>query len=309
MKISNPSFKIETALPLMIIYLMKTVALFALIALFDISSLSARAQDYPELKAKAEAFYSDGSYARAEEAYQQAKTLKLSSADRRWVEFRLADTLWRSEAGTHNADSTRLDKARKDLEVLIRDIDRVEDHDRVWVEVEESLGDYYWTRRESRNWGSAWPHYQLALDWWAGAADVELARARYLKMVWTLAKPPQVDQNYYYGDYGQLLPLEILENASTIAQTETDRAHAHYLLAMTLQRQNGDWEQHWEWSRRVPEEFDAALKPGKATDWYDDALFQLRAMAGEQWPHSCDEGRQFPAGAGLQPGPWSCIAS
>jgi hypothetical protein len=32
------------------------------------------------------------------------------------------------------------------------------------------------------------PHYQLALDWWAGAPD-ELARDRYL-MVWRLARPP-----------------------------------------------------------------------------------------------------------------------
>ena len=29
----------------------------------------------------------------------------------------------------------------------------------------------------------------------------------------------------------------------------------------------------WETRQRVPEEFEAALKAGKQTDWYDDALF------------------------------------
>src|SRR5580698_2849433 len=191
---------------------MKTAALFALIALLGILPSRAQAQDYPELKAKAEAFYSDGSFARANETYQQAKALKLSTADRRWVDFRLSDTLWRSQAATQNSDPTQLDNARKGLEVLIRDVDRVEDHDQVWAEVEESLGDYFWARRDSRDWGSAWPHYQAALDWWAGAADLELARARYLKIVWILAKPPHTEQYYFYGYYGQMLPMEILDN-------------------------------------------------------------------------------------------------
>jgi uncharacterized protein YfaS (alpha-2-macroglobulin family) len=71
------------------------------------------------------------------------------------------------------------------------------------------------------------------------------------------------------GGYGNVLPLEILENAAKIAQSENDKAHAHYLIAMTLRNQGGEWEQR----RRVPEEFEAAIKPGKTTDWYADALF------------------------------------
>src|SRR5262245_28219782 len=42
-----------------------------------------------------------------------------------------------------------------------------------------------------------------------------------------------------------------------------------FLIAMTLLHQGGDYGR----LGRVPEEFEAAIKLGKATDWYDDALY------------------------------------
>src|SRR5437868_4643073 len=84
-----------------------------------------------------------------------------------------------------------------------------------------------------------------------------------------MAKPPQVEPYYYYGYWGNFLPLEILENTLKIAQSEDDLAHAHYLIAMTLRNQGGDEEQRG----RVGDEFEAAIKPGKKTDWYDDSLY------------------------------------
>ena len=229
---------------------------------------SAASPDFEKLKADAEKQYADGSYALAHETYAKAQLDDLPPADKRWVEFRLADTQWRAQAATQTADTTKLDEARHQLEVLIRDITRVEDHDRIWAEIHESLGDFFWTRRNNNNYGEAWPHYQQALDWWAGAADMDLARQRYLKMVWTLARPPQVERYYFYGSWGNFIQADILENALKISQNDNDKAHAHYLLAMTL-RQQGDQEQRG----RVPEEFEAAIKLGQKTDWYDDALY------------------------------------
>ena len=46
---------------------------------------------------------------------------------------------------------------------MVRDVKRIEDRDRVWVEVQESLGDFHWTRANQQNWGVAWPYYQSAL--------------------------------------------------------------------------------------------------------------------------------------------------
>ncbi len=52
--------------------------------------------EYEPLKAEAEKYYSDGSYAKAHDAYEKAKSMDLPAAEMRWVDFRLADTLWRS---------------------------------------------------------------------------------------------------------------------------------------------------------------------------------------------------------------------
>ena len=262
----------------------------ALILSLTLHAFAALPPEYEKLKADAEKLYADGSFALAHEAYQKAGSIELPANEKRWVEFRLADTQWRAQAGTQTSDTTKLDQARQQLEALIRDITRVEDHDRVWAEVQESLGDYAWTRRNNNNWGGAWPHYQGALDWWAGARDLKLARQRYLMMVWRTAKPPGLQaQYYYYGQWGNYLPIETLENALKIAQTDADKAHAHYLIAMTLRNQGGDWEQR----ARVPEEFEAAIQLGKKTEWYDDALYNYA-----EWMMS--QGRAVP----LKDGNW-----
>src|SRR5215469_8971396 len=145
--------------------------------------------EYETNKAAAEKFYTDGSYAKAHEIYSKVDVSQLSSDEARWVAFRLADTQWRSQAATDNADTTKLDEARADLDRQIRDLTREDQHDRVWAEVQESLGDFSWIGRNYRNWSEAWQHYQAALDWWAGAPDIELARQRYLAMVWRTARP------------------------------------------------------------------------------------------------------------------------
>jgi hypothetical protein len=225
--------------------------------------------EYEKLKADAEKLFADGSFAKATELYQQVNLTNLPPAEQRWVEFRRADTQWRSQAATQTADTTKLDEARRRLEALVRDITREEERDRVWAEVHESLGDFLWTRRNQQNWGEAWPHYQQALGWWAAARDIEQARARYLAMVWRMARPPGAQRESYYGYWGNYLPLEVLDNALKIAQSADDQARAHFLIAMTIRNQGGDWPQR----ARVPAEFEAALKIGKSTDWYDDALY------------------------------------
>ena len=227
-------------------------AVFALACAFALNASAAPSPDYESLKADAEKLFADGSFAKANEIYRQANLTNLPPIERRWVAFRLADTQWRSQAATQTADTTKLDQARLQLEILIRDIARIEDRDRVWVEVQESLGDFHWTRRNQQNWGEAWPHYQQALEWWAGARDLEQARARYLAMIWKAARPPGVQREYSFAQWGNYVSLEVLDNALKIAQSDNDKAHAHYLVAMTLRNQGGAWEQR----ARVPEEFE-----------------------------------------------------
>ena len=251
--------------------LIRTCAVLLLLGLTLISSqaLQVSQSEYEKLKGQAEKFYGDASYSLAHNLYVQAHALTLPVPEARWVDFRVADTLWRSQAATQTADTTAFEQAQRQLEVLIRDIQRVEDRDLVWAEVQESLGDFWWTRRDSRNWNQAWIHYQQALDWWAGQQDIERARQRYLKIVWSMAKPANPEPYYVYGYYGNAIPLEILENTLKIARSEDDKAHAHYLIAMTLRQQGSQGQER----QRVAEEFEAALKSGKVSDWYDDALY------------------------------------
>ena len=232
-----------------------------------LTTLLAQQMDPTEIKKEAERYHREGSYARAYELYQKLDRSKLSADEARWLNFKLADSLWRSEASTQSPDTTNIDKARQQLEALVRDVTRQEDRNQLWAEVQESLGDSYWEPNFSRNWGQALAYYDQALDWWAGSDQIELARDRYLKIVWKMASPPRVEPYYYYGYYGNSISLPVLENALKIATKDSDRAHAHYLIAMTLRNQGGDT------SARVAREFEEALKPGKTTDWHDDALF------------------------------------
>ncbi|HKS10201.1 MAG TPA: alpha-2-macroglobulin family protein, partial [Pyrinomonadaceae bacterium] len=237
--------------------------------------------------------YARGSYASANETYARVDKTKLSPSDRRWVEFRLADTSWRSQAATQTADTTKFDVAQKQLEELIRVVEKEEDRDLVWAEAHESLGDFFWTRRGNMNWGGGWPHYQQALDWWAGQRDLDRARARYLTIVFRAAHPIS-DGYYFYTCYGNYIPLDVLENALKISNTANDQSHIHFLIGMTMRYTGGDYAAR----QRVPDEFEDALTAGRQSEWYDDALFHyaewmnsngtIRQLEDGQWQQQPD---------------------
>jgi hypothetical protein len=246
------------------------LAALALLALAS-PSRAAQSRGYAELREEAEALYAEGSYALAHERYREADRLDLPAAEASWVDFRLADTLWRSQAATQSADATQIDLARQGLETLLselRKIEPAEDRPPLYALVLESLGDFWW-RRDQRNWSGAFEHYRQALEWWAGARDVERARTRYLEIVWRMTSPDWGERHAYYGYYGNQVPRELLQNVLEVARTAGERARAHYLLAMTLRYQGGDAYN----LQRIPEEFEAALETGKESDWHDDALF------------------------------------
>ncbi len=246
---------------------MKTIILSISVFTFLLFNSVAQQTDYSQLRNDAEREYAQGSYARANELYSKVDKSKLSRAEQRWVEFRLADTTWRAQSATETPDMTRFEQAQKQLEELIRVVEKETDRDLVWVEAHESLGDFFW-RRGQLNWGQAWSHYSQALDYWAGQRDLDRARDRYLKIVFRAAHPPRVD-NYYYTSYGNYIPLDILENALKISSSANDTSHINFLLAMTMRYAGGDYYARY----RVPDQFEDALKAGRQADWYDDALF------------------------------------
>jgi uncharacterized protein YfaS (alpha-2-macroglobulin family) len=237
--------------------------------LFVVFTAFAQQPDYPQLKAEAETQYAQGSYARANAIYARVEKSKLSAAEARWVEFRLADTSWRAETATQNADTTKIEQTQKQLEELIRVIEKEEDRDLAWAEAHESLADLSWTYRGRMNWSAAWPHYHQALDWWAGQRELERARDRYLKIIFKAAHPPITDGYYVYTYYSNYIPLDVLENALKVHRTANEKAHLSFLIAMTMRSTGGDLGM----LQRIPDEFEEALNAGRQADWYDDALF------------------------------------
>ncbi|MCA1577619.1 MAG: alpha-2-macroglobulin [Acidobacteria bacterium] len=268
---------------------MKTIAISIAAFVFLIFNAFAQQPDYSQLKTEAEAQYAQGSYARANEIYSRVDKTRLNAQDVRWVDFRLADTSWRAQASTETSDTTKFEVAQKQLEELIRAIDKEENRDLVWAEAHESLADFFWTRRANVNWGGAWPHYQQALDWWAGQRDLDRARDRYLKIIFRMAHPPVYDGYYVYTSWGNYIPLDVLENALKISNNANDQSHLHFLIAMTMRHTGGDLATR----QRVPDEFEEALAGGKRTAWYDDALYHyadwmnsqgtIRQLADNQW--------------------------
>ena len=227
---------------------------------------------------RADALYGQQSYARALRHYEEAQArIRAGAAVRpeeaRWVELRLADARWRDKAASQTHDQTVFEQSRQALEALIRALDEKGERQGVWAEAHESLGDFWWDRSGGQNWGQGWSHYQKALDFWSGHRDLDLARRRYLDIVWRMAEP-HWRRNHWWG-WHHSVPLEVLENARTIARRPDDRARAHYLVAITL-RHNWNWAQR----RRVEREFEAALKFGPNNPWYDDALYHYAEWLG-----------------------------
>jgi uncharacterized protein YfaS (alpha-2-macroglobulin family) len=81
--------------------------------------------------------------------------------------------------------------------------------------------------------------------------------------------------------------MDVLDNVLKIVKTPSDVSHAHYLMAMGFYHQGGQWDQ----MERIPEEFEAALKIGKKSEWYDDALYNYA-----QWLESAGKRTRLPNG-------------
>src|SRR5258706_102563 len=137
--------------------------------LFGAGAPQASAADYSTLKRQAEAAYAERSYARAHELYASVKRESLQPEEQRWVRFRLADTTWRAEASDRKSDDTDVVKAREELLAFLREAG--DDHDRLWAEVNESLGDLA-SSLVSGGVLSPMTYYDAALDWWAGSGDI-----------------------------------------------------------------------------------------------------------------------------------------
>ena len=153
----------------------------------------ARGQDtFDKLKLDGAKFYSEKSYGLAFDAWNQAAALDVPPSERRKLDFYLADSRWRSRPGGEAVDA-----AREELEKLID----ANPKDEIAAEAFESLGDSWLalgptgSSGDTADWNKAWEYYEQALAHWAAATDLDIARPRYLGIVWKATGPP-TEQRY-----------------------------------------------------------------------------------------------------------------
>lgn len=240
-------------------------------------TLGAFAAEFEKINAEAERLYAEKSFAKAHELYAAMGVGNLPAEEKRWVEFRRADTLWRGMDSDEDGDAVGEDaaeRAEKALRELVEGRERKEDQDRVWAEAQESLGKLLLKQRHEFRpmayggrrpiYGAerheGWEHIEKALEWWAGSKEIELARRRYIELTWWIFG----DETRY--EAGAL--AYALENVAKIATSDDDKARAHYTLAQMISQRGNPYE-----IDRVNAEFEAAIAVGKGSQWYDDALF------------------------------------
>ncbi len=192
---------------------------------------TAHGQGYPEQKSAAEALVQKGDFAGAHAAYERMSTNGLPREEQRWVAFRLDDTGWRMR------DAANLPAAEEAVPVLVELADpnvKPDQRDRIWAEAQESLGDFHQRKGEAPNW--ALTRYTGALGWWGGQTNLNLARDRYLDIVFKVERPDQGSLPGRPRSGGSLqLPDEVVTRALGIAQRREDRVPLLLMQARRLE--------------------------------------------------------------------------
>lgn len=235
------------------------IALLGMLSLAVASAVPPQPSEYATLKAEAESSYAEKSFSRAHEIYERAAKLNVDAAERRWIEFRLADTRLRADAASPNPDRTIVNEARIALEKLTAE----GPHDLVWADARESLGDFFAFHPNQHDVYSAQRYYSDALEYWAGSSEIEQARQRYLAIVFKMAP----NDNVY------VIPRNVLVNAMQIAQEVQDRARVRYLLAMQFENEHTPAS-----IERALELYNEILAYGKKGDLYDAALYRSATL-------------------------------
>ncbi len=192
----------------------------------------------PGLAERAEALFEAGSFALALPLFEAAlEQVDSASPQRDWLQFRVADTRWRTVAGDDPLQRDILVAARDELIALAAEVEREARGlrpPRLWARIMEAIGDSWWRSPAQTNLQAAWQYYERALNWWAGSTDVDRARAAYLRMVWRISDLPQFGVGGPPRHRGwSPVPVQVYVNALRIATDPEDRARAAYLLAVS----------------------------------------------------------------------------
>lgn len=196
----------------------------------------------------------------------------------RELNFKSADCLWRGQT-----ENTPIDEAER----ILKDLQSSKDHDRWWAEANESLADYYLKVNRWAHTEEIKQFLMLARDYWAGAGDVESARPRFIKASFTLGDYLSQNRGWYYTGitptrFSETRPGLVPEPAASgldilyieilkVAQSDGDKARAHYGLAMSYLYRAADQKTQ----ELVEDHFNEVIGNYKTSEWVDDAYYYL----------------------------------
>src|SRR5258708_11628301 len=87
--------------------MMKFLAILLGLAFFGLIAAQTSQSSYEKLRQEADRLYDEKSYGLAYDVYVKAADMNPPAGEGRWIKFRVADTLWRSQSATPTADFTQ----------------------------------------------------------------------------------------------------------------------------------------------------------------------------------------------------------
>lgn len=263
------------------IYNRNTIIALVIITLWGICG-QALAYDDVDLE-KARKYYEEKSYQLSAQSFAEFLEAKAQRSElEREVLFKWSDSIIKSKDENHN------EKAQKNLISLIEG----KEQDRWWAESAVSLSalyteqDPYGKHAEIKLW------LDNARNWWAGSTDIEQARKKFIDISFQLADFVTTRWGWYtneirpvrLGEKIAIMPPEpqpqqgndglqvLYEEILKVATTQDDKARAHYGLAMA---RLSDYTADPKRREKAFEEFNALIENFPASEWTDDAYYQM----------------------------------
>ncbi len=252
----------------------------AVLGLFLLAA-SSHAASADDLQA-ANQYYKEQSYALAAQAFAPLLDEKANDAAAREVRFKWADSIIKGK------DPAQAEKAVK----LLQELSESKDHDRWWAEGGVTLAEHYIEKDPYGKMSDIKKFMDDARDFWAGSDDVALARQRFIAISFALADFVTQRWGWYVNDIrpirldGKTAAEPPQENGATlrvlfeeilkVAKSDTDKARAHYGIAMAMMQTYSAEPKHIAAVRR---HFETVTKEYRATEWADDAAYQLGMYA------------------------------
>lgn len=203
----------------------------------------------------------------------------LTAEQKREAAFRIADCSWRS------GDASLYEEAAQSLKEQIISAEQ----DRWWAEANFSLAEYL---LKTNQWGNQEEIKALlikAREFWAGYADSDAARPRFIEATFVLADHVTRNWGWYFetpawgnaphmSDKGIPPPSfagpvgikQLMEEVLKVADRAEDKAKATYYLAMAHMNAGGE-----EQLKSAEGYFRAIIKDYGTSEWLDDAYYNL----------------------------------